>query len=140
MPGGFRTRWVAAPFHGALILFHGGFPDRFELRRGGIATDPEAVTGELTRSVTSINPDVGWQSSDGMNLWAAAGYGTGEAEVDDEAADAHSSNLTQKIVAAGASGPLMTSNQFLEGGDGETSSSVEAGGGQPRSSRGSSRG
>ena len=60
-----------------IILFHGGFPDRFELRRGGIATDPEAVTGELTSTVTSINPDVCWQSSDGMNLWAAAGYGTG---------------------------------------------------------------
>ncbi len=28
-----------------LILFHGGFPDRFELRRGGIATD--IATGEL---------------------------------------------------------------------------------------------
>ena len=28
-----------------LIMFHGGFPDRFELRRGGISRD--AVTGEL---------------------------------------------------------------------------------------------
>ncbi len=28
-----------------LIVFHGGFPDRFELRRGGISRD--AVTGEL---------------------------------------------------------------------------------------------
>ncbi len=26
MPGGFRTRWVTAPFHGALVLVHGGAP------------------------------------------------------------------------------------------------------------------
>ena len=38
--------YLAAMFHfSKTIIFHGAFPDRFELRRGGISRD--AVTGEL---------------------------------------------------------------------------------------------
>ena len=79
-------------------------------------TDSYAVTGEVTTSVTSINPYVGWQTPGGMNLWAAAGYGTGEVEIDDASADTQSSDLTQQMVAVGASGPLMTSDRMFEGG------------------------
>ena len=79
-------------------------------------TDSDAVTGELTSTVTSVNPYVGWQLGGGINLWAAAGYGTGEVEVDDEAAETQSSDLTQQMVAAGVSGPLMSSDEMFEGG------------------------
>ena len=79
-------------------------------------TDPEAVTGEVTTSLTSINPYVGWQLGGGMNLWAAAGYGTGEVEVDDAAADTQSSDMTQQMFAVGAGGPLVSSDQLIEGG------------------------
>ena len=52
-----------------------------------------------------------------MNLWAMAGYGSGEVrELDDEAADAQSSDLTQRMVAAGVSGPLMSSDEMIAGG------------------------
>ena len=75
-----------------------------------------ALSGELTTSLTSINPYVGWQMAGGMNLWAMAGYGTGEVELDDEAAGAQSSDLTQRMVAAGVSGPLMSSDEMIAGG------------------------
>ena len=79
-------------------------------------TDSYGVTGEVTTSVTSLNPYVGWHMPGGMNLWAAAGYGTGEVEIDDASADTQSSDLTQQMVALGASGPLMTSDRMFEGG------------------------
>ena len=75
-------------------------------------TDPNAVTGELTTTLTSINPYVGWQGSGGRSFWAAAGHGWGEVEVDDASAAAQTSDLTQQMAAAGLSGPLA-------GGEGE---------------------
>ena len=79
-------------------------------------TDPNTVTGESATTLTSINPYVGWQAPGGMNLWATAGYGRGEVEVNDKAAETQTSDLTQRMVAAGVSGPLAASDQLLEGG------------------------
>ena len=84
--------------------------------RGTVDYTASDASGELTTSLTSVNPYVGWQMQGGMNLWAMAGYGTGEVELDDESADAQSSDLTQRMVAAGASGPLMSSDQMIAGG------------------------
>ena len=78
-------------------------------------TDSNALTGEFTATLTSINPYVGWQDSGGMNLWAAAGYGSGEIEIDDSTGT-QASDLTQQMVAAGASGRLVASDQVIEGG------------------------
>ena len=79
-------------------------------------TDSYALTGEFTTTLTSINPYVGWQSAGGMNLWATAGYGWGEVEVDDEAAGAQTGDLTQQMAAAGVNGPLVASDGVIEGG------------------------
>ena len=68
-------------------------------------TDPDAATGEVTTSLTSIHPYVGWQTPGDLSLWATAGHGWGEVEVDDDSADAQASDLTQRMVAAGMSGP-----------------------------------
>ncbi|MDE0048586.1 MAG: autotransporter domain-containing protein [Rhodospirillales bacterium] len=84
--------------------------------RGTVDYTASNASGELTTSLTSVNPYVGWQMAGGMNLWAAAGYGTGEVEIDDASADTQSSDLTQQMVAVGASGPLMTSDRMFEGG------------------------
>ena len=72
------------------------------LARGAVDyTDPETVTGELTTSLSSVNPYVGWQSAGGgTSVWAAAGYGWGEVEVE-ESTGAQASDLTQRMVAAG---------------------------------------
>ncbi|MCY4589490.1 MAG: autotransporter domain-containing protein [Alphaproteobacteria bacterium] len=78
-------------------------------------TDTDARTGELTTTLTSVNPYVGWQSPGGMNLWATAGYGSGEVEIDGSTGR-EASDLTQQMVAAGVNGPLMASDQVIEGG------------------------
>ena len=84
--------------------------------RGTVDYTASNASGELTTSLTSVNPYVGWQMQGGMNLWAMAGYGTGEVEFDDEAADPQSSDLTQRMIAAGGSGPLMSSDEMIAGG------------------------
>ncbi len=78
-------------------------------------TDTDARTGELTTTLTSVNPYVGWQSSGGMNLWATAGYGSGEVEIDGSTGR-EASDLTQQMVAAGVSGPLVSGDRVIEGG------------------------
>ena len=51
-----------------------------------------------------------------MNLWAMAGYGTGEVEIDDASAGTQASDLTQRMIAAGVSGPLVSSDEMIAGG------------------------
>ena len=84
--------------------------------RGTVDYTASSASGELTTSLTSVNPYVGWQMAGGMNLWAMAGYGTGEVELDDGSAGTQSSDLTQSMVAAGASGLLMSSDEMIAGG------------------------
>ena len=84
--------------------------------RGAVDYTASGLTGEFATTVTSVNPYVGWQAPSGMNLWATAGYGWGEVEIDDPAEDAQASDLTQQMVAAGVSGPLASSDQLIEGG------------------------
>ena len=80
-------------------------------------TDAGAVSGELTTTVTSINPYVGWQATGGMNLWATVGYGSGEVEVEvDDSTGTQASDLTQQTAAAGVSGPLVASDRLIAGG------------------------
>ena len=84
--------------------------------RGAVDYSASGATGESTTTLTSINPYVGWQAPSGLNLWGTAGYGWGEVEIDDPAATAQASDLTQQMVAAGVSGPLATSDQVIPGG------------------------
>ncbi len=84
--------------------------------RGTVDYTASNASGELTTSLTSVNPYVGWQMAGGMNLWAMAGLGSGEVEIDDDSAGAQSSDLTQRMVAAGVSGPLMSSDEMIAGG------------------------
>ncbi len=84
--------------------------------RGTVDYTASNASGELTTSLTSVNPYLGWQMPGGMNLWAMAGFGSGEVEIDDGAADAQASDLTQRMVAAGVSGTLMSSDEMFEGG------------------------
>ena len=78
-------------------------------------SDSNASSGELTTTVTSINPYVGWQAPGGMNLWATVGYGSGEVEVDDSTGT-QVSDLSQQMAAAGVSGPLVASDGLIAGG------------------------
>ena len=84
--------------------------------RGAVDYTASGLTGESTTTLTSINPYVGWQAPSGLNLWGTAGYGWGEVEIDDPAADLQASDLTQQMVAAGVNGPLASSDQVIPGG------------------------
>ena len=84
--------------------------------RGTVDYTASNASGELTTSLTSVNPYVGWQMAGDMNLWATAGYGSGEVELDDESAGTQASDLTQSMVAAGVSGPWMSSDALIAGG------------------------
>ena len=79
-------------------------------------TDSYALTGELTTDLTSVNPYVGWQGTRGMSLWATAGHGWGEVEIEDASVDTQASDLTQQMFAVGVDGPLVSSDDVLEGG------------------------
>ena len=79
-------------------------------------TDSYALEGELTTGLTSVNPYVGWQGPGGMSLWATAGYGWGEVEIDDASTDRQESDLTQQMVAGGVTGTLLESDRMMGGG------------------------
>ncbi len=68
--------------------------------------DASNIKGKSKTTLTSINPYVGWQASERMNLWAAAGYGWGEVEVNDQSAEKEDSDMDQQMVAAGINGLL----------------------------------
>lgn len=79
-------------------------------------TDPNAQEGELATALTSLNPYIGWQAASGFGVWAAAGYGRGEVSIKDANAGSDASDLTQWMFAAGASGPLVSSDEVIPGG------------------------
>ena len=78
-------------------------------------TEPDGQSGELTTTLTSVNPYAVWGAPGGMSLWLAAGYGWGEVEVG-ESGGTQTSDMTQKMGAVGASGPLVASDEVIEGG------------------------
>ena len=78
-------------------------------------TDAGAQTGTFTATVTSLHPYVGWGSPGGTGVWAMAGHGRGEVELED-AAGTRASDLTQRTVAAGVSGTLVASDAWIAGG------------------------
>ena len=83
--------------------------------RGAVDYTASGVAGESETTLTSVNPYVGWQAPGGMNLWATGGYGRGEVEID-ESGGTQASDLTQRMVAAGVNGPLVSSDELIGGG------------------------
>ena len=83
--------------------------------RGTVDYTASGVAGESETTLTSVNPYMGWQAPGGMNLWATGGYGWGEVEID-ESGGTQASDLTQRMVAAGVNGPLVSSGELIGGG------------------------
>ena len=69
-------------------------------------TDAGNLQGKSRTTLTSLHPYVGWQASGSMSLWATAGYGWGEVEVNDQSAEKEDSDMDQQMVAAGINGLL----------------------------------
>ncbi len=87
------------------------------LARGEVDyTDLGVLTGELSTSLTSVHPYLGWQSSGGIGLWAALGHGRGDVEVNEPSLAVQRSDLTQQMAAVGVSGPLVEGSGMIAGG------------------------
>ncbi|MDE2789698.1 MAG: autotransporter domain-containing protein [Paracoccaceae bacterium] len=70
--------------------------------------------GTFTTTVTSIYPYAGWATGS-IDAWIMAGHGWGEIEVED-GSGTQASDLTQRMVAVGLSGLLVSSDELIEGG------------------------
>ena len=87
------------------------------LARGEVDyTDLGVLTGELSTSLTSVHPYLGWQSPGGIGLWAALGHGRGDVEVNEPSLTMQRSDLTQQMAAVGVSGPLVEGGGMIAGG------------------------
>ena len=73
-------------------------------------TADAAHSGDYEVNQFSAQPYIGWSSPDGrQDLWATAGYGWGDVEIDDQAMGRQSSNLNTQNVGVGGSGQLLQS-------------------------------
>ncbi len=88
------------------------YTDRTSTAQGGGLP----VSGDYKSRMTSVHPYLGWTSPQGLGLWATVGYGQGEIEIDDDLLAPQSSDTTLKMVAAGASGTLLSDDGLIAGG------------------------
>ena len=87
------------------------------LARGKVDyTDYGLLTGEMSTNLTSIHPYIGWQSPEGLSLWAAVGHGWGDVEINEASLPTQRSDLSQQMAAIGVSGPLLSRGQMFAGG------------------------
>ena len=80
-------------------------------------TDDVAAAGRYDTQMTSMHPYVSWSlPRRGLGLWATVGYGRGDVELDDALAGTHSSDMSMRTAAVGASGRLFSSQEMISGG------------------------
>ena len=73
------------------------------------------VRGRYSSRMTGVHPYLGWTSPQGLTLWATAGYGRGDIEIEDEEVGRQVSDTALKTAAAGARGPLITGDSPIAG-------------------------
>ena len=80
-------------------------------------SDDVAAAGRYDTQMTSMHPYVSWSlPKRGLGLWATVGYGRGDVELDDALAGTHSSDMSMRTAAVGASGRLFSSQEMISGG------------------------
>ena len=80
--------------------------------RGGEST----VDGTYESRMTSVHPYVGWSADEGLSIWATAGHGRGNVEIDDAQAGRHKSRISMRTAAAGARAELLEDDRLISGG------------------------
>ena len=78
-------------------------------------TDPSQVSGTYESRMTSVHPYMNWSLSEDFGVWATVGYGEGEIEIEDKGGT-KSSSTKMTMAALGASGELLSDEEFLPGG------------------------
>ena len=86
--------------------------------------------GEHQLEIASLHPYASWETQDGLDLWATAGFGQGDLEITGDGQDRVSSDVETRTVGAGVGYQLPGSSTFrlkgsallseleVEGGDG----------------------
>ena len=77
--------------------------------------DSQTGTGTQRTWTLSAHPYLSWSPLEALGLWATVGYGGGQLEVDDEAAEVQSSDMT-RLGAAGGLEASLSDEQLLPGG------------------------
>ncbi len=85
----------------------------FDYKEGSGTT---AHSGTYETDQIGVHPYAGVTLSSGLELWAMAGYGTGDVEIRDRHEGTQSGDLTQTSVAAGVKGQLYASDSLIRGG------------------------
>ena len=80
--------------------------------RGG----EKRVDGTYESRMTSVHPYVGWSANEGLSIWATAGLGRGDIEIDDEEAGRHESRTSMRTAAAGGRVDLLANDRLIAGG------------------------
>ncbi len=80
--------------------------------RGG----EKRVDGTYESRMTSVHPYVGWSVDEGLSIWATAGLGRGDIEIDDEEAGRHESRTSMRTAAAGGRVDLLANDRLIAGG------------------------
>ena len=74
------------------------------------------VAGTYESRVTSVHPYVGWSAHEGLRMWATAGFGEGDIEIEDAEAGRHGSRVSMLTAAAGARAELLADDRVIAGG------------------------
>ncbi len=77
--------------------------------------DGQTGTGTQSTWTLSAHPYLSWTPLEALGLWATVGYGGGQLEVDDEAAEVQSSDM-RRLGAAGGVQATLSDEQLLPGG------------------------
>lgn len=102
-PDPFRIGWTGDPTRppgrddilaGVALSWSRGGVDWTD--RGGEA--PGA--GTYQSRMTSVHPYVGWSAHEGLRIWATAGLGAGDIEIDDAQAGRHESRVSMRTCRA----------------------------------------
>ena len=77
----------------------------------------DRASGTYESRLGSISPYVSWTGPWGMGLWATAGLGIGDVELEGEGGETEASDLDQRSVAAGLDGVVFSSEEAFPGGE-----------------------
>ena len=78
--------------------------------------DEKRVDGTYVSRMTSVHPYVGWSTDEGLSIWATAGLGRGDIEIDDTQAGRHESSTSMRTAAAGGRVDLLANDRLIAGG------------------------
>ena len=75
-----------------------------------------SLQGVYASVMQSVHPSLSWSWSPGSNVWASAGFGGGEIDIQDDEAAKESSDSRMSVVAVGGTSRLVGNRKLIAGG------------------------